>query len=63
MHIELSGAEMPEGIRLFNDEADRTYTTAEMPPEMGQPSGGFCINDSRVSRTHVRTESHSGHFI
>ncbi|MDE2593961.1 MAG: adenylate/guanylate cyclase domain-containing protein [Burkholderiales bacterium] len=63
MHIELSGADMPDGIRLINDDADQVFTSAEMPLELGRsPQAGFCINDSRVSRTHARIESHSGHF-
>ncbi|HET8871182.1 MAG TPA: adenylate/guanylate cyclase domain-containing protein [Aquabacterium sp.] len=63
MHIELSGADIPDGIRLLAGEADQVFTTAEMPLEMGRsPQASFCINDSRVSRTHARIESHSGHI-
>lgn len=63
MHIELSGADMPDGIRLISAEADQVFTTADMPIEMGRsPQVSFCINDSRVSRSHARIESHSGHF-
>lgn len=61
MHIELSGADIPDGIRLLSADLDRVFTTAEMPLELGRsPQAGFCINDSRVSRTHARIESHSG---
>ena len=63
MHIELSGADIPDGIRLIDDVTDTVFTAAEMPLEMGRsPQAGFCINDSRVSRAHARIESHSGHF-
>jgi adenylate cyclase len=26
------------------------------------PQASFCVNDSRVSRSHARIESHSGHI-
>jgi adenylate cyclase len=39
------------------------FSTGQMPIVLGRsPQASFCVSDSRVSRSHARIESHSGHF-
>jgi class 3 adenylate cyclase len=55
--------DMPDGIRLTWLASERVFSTASMPLTIGRsPQASFCVSDSRVSRTHARIESHSGHI-
>ena len=58
-----TSAEQPDGIRLNWLTTDRVFAVHNMPITLGRsPQASFCVSDSRVSRTHARIESHSGHL-
>lgn len=55
--------DVPDGIRLTWLGSERIFSTGSMPLTLGRsPQVSFCVSDSRVSRTHARIESHSGHL-
>ncbi|MDE2402736.1 MAG: adenylate/guanylate cyclase domain-containing protein [Burkholderiales bacterium] len=55
--------DMPDGLRLTCQGTERIFSTASMPLTLGRsPQASFCVSDARVSRSHVRIESHSGHI-
>lgn len=53
-----------EGIRLALGETPGTvFGSHSMPVLIGRsPECAFCVDNSRVSRSHARIEWHSGHF-
>ncbi len=56
-------SDMPDGVRLTWLGTERVFSPASMPLVLGRsPQASFCVSDSRVSRSHARIESHSGHF-
>jgi len=60
---DAQASDMPEGVRLTWQGTERIFSTAGMPLVLGRsPQASFCVSDSRVSRSHARIESHSGHF-
>jgi adenylate cyclase len=53
----------PEGIRLIWLELNRVYTGANLPVVLGRsPQAAYCIDDTRVSRSHARIDWHGGTF-
>ncbi len=55
--------DLPDGIRLRWQNLERVFSAANMPAVLGRsPQASFCVGDTRVSRSHARIESHSGHF-
>jgi len=63
MIMEGPATDMPEGVRLTWLSNERVFSTANMPLVLGRsPQASFCVSDSRVSRSHARIESHSGHI-
>jgi len=53
----------PEGIRLVWLDFNRIYAGANMPVVLGRsPQATYCIDDSRVSRSHARVDWHGGAF-
>jgi adenylate cyclase len=55
--------DMPDGVRLSWLSTERVFSTSNMPLVLGRsPQASFCVSDSRVSRSHARIESHSGHI-
>lgn len=63
MVIGAAATDMPDGVRLTWLGTERIFSTASMPLVLGRsPQASFCVSDSRVSRSHVRIESHSGHI-
>ncbi|WP_290679493.1 adenylate/guanylate cyclase domain-containing protein [Aquabacterium sp.] len=63
MIMEAEPSDMPDGVRLTWLGTERVFSTASMPLVLGRsPQASFCVSDSRVSRSHARIESHSGHF-
>lgn len=55
--------DVPDGIRLCWLSTERVFSTSQMPVILGRsPQVSFCVSDSRVSRSHARIESHSGHI-
>jgi adenylate cyclase len=63
MIMDAPMSDMPDGIRLTWLSTERVFSTASMPLVLGRsPQASFCVSDSRVSRSHARIESHSGHI-
>lgn len=53
----------PEGIRLVWLDMNRVYAPQSMPLVLGRsPQATYCIDDSRVSRSHARIDWHGGSF-
>jgi class 3 adenylate cyclase len=53
----------PEGIRLVWLDLNRVYSPHSLPVVLGRsPQATYCIDDSRVSRSHARIDWHGGAF-
>jgi adenylate cyclase len=53
----------PEGIRLVWLDLNRVYSPHSLPVVLGRsPQATYCIDDSRVSRSHARIDWHGGTF-
>ena len=53
----------PEGIRLVWLDLNRIYAGASLPVVLGRsPQATYCIDDTRVSRSHARLDWHGGTF-
>lgn len=53
----------PEGIRLVWADLNRIYSGTSMPVVLGRsPQATYCIDDTRVSRSHARIDWHGGTF-
>jgi len=53
----------PDGLRLMWDDLHRVFASTQMPVVLGRsPQATFCVDDSRVSRSHARVDWHSGSF-
>ncbi len=53
----------PEGIRLVWLDMNRVYAGPNLPVVLGRsPQANYCIDDSRVSRSHARIDWHGGAF-
>ncbi len=53
----------PDGLRLVWLDVNRTFANAQMPVVLGRsPQATFCVDDSRVSRSHARVDWHGGAF-
>ncbi|WOB10728.1 adenylate/guanylate cyclase domain-containing protein [Piscinibacter gummiphilus] len=53
----------PEGIRLVWLDLNRVYAGPSLPVVLGRsPQVTYCIDDSRVSRSHARIDWHGGAF-
>jgi class 3 adenylate cyclase len=53
----------PDGLRMIWDELHRVYANEQMPVVLGRsPQASFCVDDSRVSRSHARVDWHGGSF-
>jgi class 3 adenylate cyclase len=53
----------PEGIRLVCLDLNRVYSGASLPVVLGRsPQATYCIDDTRVSRSHARIDWHGGTF-
>ena len=53
----------PDGLRLMWDDLHRVFASPQMPVVLGRsPQATFCVDDSRVSRSHARVDWHSGSF-
>ena len=56
-------AEEPDGLRLVWLDLNRLFASQQMPVILGRsPQASFCVDDSRVSRSHARVDWHSGNF-
>lgn len=62
-HGDLVHAPEPEGIRLVWRDLSRVYAGPSLPVVLGRsPQATYCIDDSRVSRSHARFDWHGGTF-
>ncbi len=53
----------PEGIRLIWLDLNRIYAGVNMPVVLGRsPQATYCVDDTRVSRSHARIDWHGGAF-
>jgi class 3 adenylate cyclase len=53
----------PDGLRLVWLDMNRLFAVQQMPVILGRsPQASFCVDDSRVSRSHARVDWHSGNF-
>ncbi len=53
----------PEGIRLVWTSQNRVYSGTDLPVVLGRsPQVTYCIDDTRVSRSHARIDWHGGTF-
>ena len=53
----------PDGLRLMWGAQHRVFASKQMPVVLGRsPQAAFCVDDSRVSRSHARLDWHSGSF-
>ncbi len=62
---EVSGKEVsePDGLRLVWIDLNRVFASQQMPVVVGRsPQANFCVDDSRVSRSHARVDWHGGSF-
>lgn len=55
--------DMPDGLRLSWQDESQVFAVDSPMIVLGRsPQATFCIDDSRVSRTHARIEYHGGHY-
>jgi class 3 adenylate cyclase len=53
----------PDGLRLMWGGQHLVFASEQMPVVLGRsPQAAFCVDDSRVSRSHARVDWHSGSF-
>jgi class 3 adenylate cyclase len=53
----------PDALRLDWGGLQRIFTSQQMPVVLGRsPQATFCVDDSRVSRSHARVDWHGGAF-
>jgi class 3 adenylate cyclase len=53
----------PEGLRLTWRSQERICNSQRMPVVIGRsPQASFCVDDTRVSRSHCRIDWHGGSF-
>ncbi len=53
----------PDGLRLIWGGQHRVFASEQMPVVLGRsPQSAFCVDDSRVSRSHARLDWHGGSF-
>ena len=56
-------ASEPDGIRLVWLDLNRVFASQQMPVVLGRsPQATYCVDDSRVSRSHARIDWHGGSF-
>jgi len=60
---DVSTVAEPDGLRLVWQDLNRVFASQQMPVVLGRsPQATFCVDDSRVSRSHARMDWHSGSF-
>jgi class 3 adenylate cyclase len=53
----------PDGIRLVWLNLNRVFASQQMPVVLGRsPQATYCVDDTRVSRSHARIDWHGGSF-
>ena len=60
---EVGDMQEPDGLRLMWGGQHLVFASEQMPVVLGRsPQAAFCVDDSRVSRSHARVDWHSGSF-
>jgi class 3 adenylate cyclase len=60
---DMSPAVEPDAIRMVWLDVDQVFASQKMPVVLGRsPQAHYCVNDSRVSRSHARLDWHGGSF-
>ena len=60
---DVSIAGEPEGLRLTWSHLSRVFDGRQLPAVLGRsPQASFCVDDSRVSRSHARIDWYGGSF-
>jgi adenylate cyclase len=60
---DVSSVAEPDALRLTWRDLNRVFASQQMPVVLGRsPQASFCVDDSRVSRSHARLDWHSGSF-
>jgi adenylate cyclase len=60
---DIAPAIEPDGVQLDWLDSSRQFGARQMPVVLGRsPQATFCVDDSRVSRSHARIDWHSGSF-
>lgn len=58
-----SSVDEPDGLRLMWAATNMVFASQQAPLVLGRsPQASFCVDDSRVSRSHARVDWHSGSF-
>ncbi|MBT9488149.1 MAG: FHA domain-containing protein [Rubrivivax sp.] len=53
----------PDGLRLSWQDHERLFASQQLPLVLGRsPQASFCVDDTRVSRSHCRVDWHGGSF-
>lgn len=61
--IAAASVDEPDGLRLQWSGLERVFAGDSMPIVLGRsPQAAFCLDDSRVSRSHCRVDWHGGAF-
>ncbi len=54
---------VPDGLRLTWLDLNRVFAGTDLPAVLGRsPQATYCVDDTRVSRSHARVEWHGGTF-
>jgi len=60
---DVSAVVEPDGMRLTWSNLHRIFASRQTPIVLGRsPQASFCVDDSRVSRSHARVDWHGGSF-
>jgi class 3 adenylate cyclase len=60
---DVSTVHEPDGLRLMWGGLQRVFASQQLPVVLGRsPQATFCVDDTRVSRSHARIDWHGGSF-
>ena len=60
---DVATVQEPDGLRLMWGGQHLVFASEQMPVVLGRsPQSAFCVDDSRVSRSHARLDWHGGSF-
>jgi hypothetical protein len=60
---DVAPASEPDAIRLEWLDLNQVFASRQMPVVLGRsPQAHYCVDDSRVSRSHARLDWHGGSF-
>jgi class 3 adenylate cyclase len=60
---DVTSVQEPDGLRLMWSGHHLVFASQQLPVVLGRsPQAAFCVDDSRVSRSHARLDWHGGSF-